>query len=70
MDILEDGTLDLPDDVLGELDIVVCSVHHKFGLSQKEQTERIVRAMENAHANVIAHPTGRMIGDRQTSSAR
>jgi len=56
--------------VLGELDIVVCSVHHKFGLSQKEQTERIVRAMENAHANVIAHPTGRMIGDRQTSSAR
>jgi DNA polymerase (family X) len=58
VDILEVGSLDLPDDVLAELDIVVCSVHHKFGLSQKEQTGRIVRAMENPYANVIAHPTG------------
>jgi DNA polymerase (family 10) len=65
VDILDDGSLDLPDDVLGELDIVVCSVHHKFGLSQKKQTERIIRAMENPYANVIAHPTGRMIGARQ-----
>jgi DNA polymerase (family X) len=65
VDILEDGTLDLPDDVLEELDIVVCSVHHKFALSEKKQTERIVRAMQNPNANVIAHPTGRMIGSRQ-----
>jgi DNA polymerase (family 10) len=65
VDILEDGSLDLSDEILKELDIVVCSVHHKFGLSQKEQTGRIVRAMENPYANVIAHPTGRMIGSRQ-----
>ena len=44
---------------------LVCSVHHKFGLSEKEQTERIVRSMQNPHANMIAHPTGRMIGSRQ-----
>lgn len=65
VDILEDGSLDLPDDVLEELDIVVCSVHHKFALSEKKQTERIVRAMQNPNTNVIAHPTGRMIGSRQ-----
>lgn len=65
VDILEDGSLDLSDEVLEELDIVVCSVHHKFGLSEKEQTERIVRAMENPNASVIAHPTGRMIRTRQ-----
>jgi len=65
VDILEDGSLDLPDDILEELDIVVCSVHHKFGLSEKKQTERIIGAMQNSNANVIAHPTGRMIEERQ-----
>jgi DNA polymerase (family 10) len=65
VDILENGSLDLPNDVLEELDIVVCSVHHKFGLSEKEQTERIIHAMENPNANIIAHPTGRRIGERQ-----
>src|SRR5215217_847588 len=65
VDILEHGSLDLPDDVLEELDIVVCSVHYKFGLSEKKQTERIMCAMQNPNANVIAHPTGRMIGERQ-----
>src|SRR5215207_785744 len=65
VDILEDGSLDLPDEVLKELDIVICSVHHKFGLSEEKQTDRIIRAMENPNANVIAHPTGRMIGTRQ-----
>jgi DNA polymerase (family X) len=65
VDILEDGSLDLPDEVLRELDIVICSVHHKFGLSEEKQTGRIIRAMENPNANVIAHPTGRMIGTRR-----
>lgn len=64
VDILEDGSLDLPDEVLEELDIVVCSVHHRFGLSEEKQTERILRALENLNVNVLAHPTGRMIGDR------
>lgn len=65
VDILEDGSLDLKDEVLEELDVVICSVHHKLDLSEKKQTDRIVRAMENPNANIIAHPTGRMIGGRE-----
>ena len=65
LDILEDGTLDLPDSVLDELDLVVCSVHYKFDLSQERQTERILRAMDNPHVNILAHPSGRLIGERK-----
>lgn len=65
VDILEDGSLDLSDEILKELDIAICSVHHKFSLSEEKQTERIIKAMENPNADVIAHPTGRMIGDRE-----
>ncbi len=63
-DILEDGSLDLADDVLAELDLVVCSVHSKFDLSAEKQTERVLRAMDNPHMNILAHPTGRMVGQR------
>lgn len=65
VDILEDGSLDLPDEVLEELDLVVCSVHHKLNLSEKKQTERVLKALENPNVNVLAHPTGRMIGERE-----
>lgn len=65
VDILEDGSLDLPDEVLLELDLTVCSVHYKFNLSLKQQTDRILRAMENPHFKVLAHPTGRLIGQRE-----
>ncbi len=65
LDILEDGSLDLPDDILKELDFVVCAVHYKFNLSLEKQTERIIRAMDNPHCNIIAHPTGRLINERQ-----
>ncbi len=65
LDILTDGTLDLPDDVLKELDLTVCAVHYKFNLTRKQQTERIIRAMDNPHFNILAHPTGRMIGERE-----
>jgi DNA polymerase (family 10) len=64
VDILEDGRLDLPDEVLGRLDVVMASVHSKFDLSREKQTERIVRAMDNAHVHILAHPTGRRIGER------
>ncbi|MDT8285474.1 MAG: DNA polymerase/3'-5' exonuclease PolX [Elusimicrobiales bacterium] len=64
VDILEDGSLDLPDAVLKKLDLLVCAVHYKFRLSAKEQTERIVRAMNSPFFCVIAHPTGRLIGER------
>ncbi|MFC0336825.1 DNA polymerase (family 10) [Kushneria avicenniae] len=65
VDILEDGTLDLPDDVLAELDVCVFSVHSKFNLSREKQTERILRAMDNPHVNILAHPTGRIINGRE-----
>jgi DNA polymerase (family X) len=63
-DILEDGSLDLDDEVLAELDVVVCSIHSKFDLPPDKQTERVIRAMDNPHFNILAHPTGRMIGHR------
>lgn len=65
LDILEDGSLDLPDDILKELDLTVCSIHSKFNLSLKKQTERIIRAMDNPFFNILAHPTGRLINKRQ-----
>ena len=64
VDILEDGSLDLPDSVLKELDFTVCAVHYKFNLSQQKQTERIIRAMDNPYFNILAHPTGRLINQR------
>jgi len=64
-DILEDGSLDLSDDILKELDLRVCSVHSKFNLPQKKQMERIIRAMDNPYFNILAHPSGRLINERQ-----
>ena len=64
VDILEDGSLDLPDDVLGHLDLVVGAVHSKFDLSRAKQTERILRAMQHPHFTLLAHPTGRLIEQR------
>lgn len=66
VDILEDGSLDFPDEVLKELDIVVCAVHYKFNLSRQKQTERILRAMDNPYFNIFAHPTGRLINERDS----
>ena len=65
VDILEDGSLDLSDKVLKELDIVVGAIHYKFNLTREEQTERILRAMDNPYLNIIAHPTGRLINERE-----
>lgn len=64
LDILEDGSLDLPDELLAELDFTVCAVHYRFDLPKKKQTERILRAMDNRHCNILAHPTGRLINER------
>lgn len=64
VDILGDGTLDYPDDVLGELDLVVASVHSRFAMPRDEMTRRVVRALEHRHLDVLGHPTGRLIGQR------
>jgi len=65
VDILEDGSLDLPDDILKELDFTVCAVHYNTKLSRKKQTERIIRAMDNCYFNILAHPSGRLINKRE-----
>ena len=64
-DILADGTLDFPDDVLRELDFVLAAVHSRFQQSRGEMTARIVRALGNPWVNVLVHPTGRLIGSRE-----
>ena len=65
VDILADGQLDLADEILAELDIVTAAIHTKFDLPPTEQTERIVSALQNPHVNVLAHPTGRKLLDRE-----
>ena len=65
VDILEDGSLDLPDEILSRLDVVIGSVHYKFNLSRKKQTRRIVTAMENPYFMILGHPTGRKINQRE-----
>jgi DNA polymerase (family 10) len=60
-DILRDGSLDFPDEVLAELDYAVASIHSVFNLSEAEMTKRIIRAMENPLVTMLAHPTGRLL---------
>src|SRR5207244_10356031 len=63
-DILEAGEMDYPDEVLKELDYVIASVHSRFTLPQKEQTARVVAAVQNHHVDVLGHPPPRQIGWR------
>ena len=63
-DILADGRMDFPDEVLKELDIVLAAVHSRFKQARAEMTARIVRALENPYVNILVHPTGRLIGER------
>jgi DNA polymerase (family 10) len=64
VDILDDGSLDLPEAILRELDLRVCSIHYKFDLPEKQQTERVLRTMDNPLFNIFAHPSGRLLGSR------
>ncbi len=64
IDIRSDGRLDLPDDALAGLDIVVASIHSGFKQTQAQITERLISAVRNPCVSVIAHPTGRLIGER------
>jgi DNA polymerase (family 10) len=63
-DILADGRLDYSDRVLAQLDIVLCAVHSRFKQGRAEMTARIVKALSNPYVNILAHPTGRLIGER------
>ncbi len=65
VDILKDGTLDLDEAWLARLDLVIVSVHGHFDLPEAEQTARIVKALQHPRVNVLAHPTGRLLGERE-----
>jgi len=64
VNILKDGSLDIEDEVLAKLDVVGVSVHSLFKMSKKDMTERIVRAINNPHVDILFHPTGRLIQKR------
>jgi DNA polymerase (family 10) len=64
VDILEDGTLDLPDEILQRLDLVIVALHSKFNLPRQRQTERILKALEHPYVDLLAHPGGRLLGQR------
>jgi len=65
VNILADGRLDLPDEILSELDVVVASVHSSLNQTQAKMTKRILKALENPHVDILAHPTCRLIGQRE-----
>ena len=64
-DILPDGTLDLAEDCLAQLDLVIASVHSAFGQEEAQMTERVLRAMESPLVDIIGHPTGRLLLRRE-----
>jgi histidinol phosphatase-like PHP family hydrolase len=64
VDINEDGSLDLPDDALAALDVVIASPHVKLRMERAAMTERMLRAVEHPHVDVVGHPTGRRPGSR------
>ncbi len=65
VDILPDGSLDLPDDLLERLDVVVAAVHSKMDMPQSEMTKRVLKALANPAVTILAHPTGRLINQRE-----
>jgi DNA polymerase (family 10) len=65
VDVLDDGSLDLPDKVLAPLDVVIAAVHSKFDLSRAAQTRRILAALAHPKVKILAHPVGRLIGKRE-----
>ena len=65
VDILDDGRLDLDEETLGQLDIVLVSVHSKFHMTESAMTERVLKALRHPRVNILSHPTGRILGRRE-----
>jgi len=65
VEVLSDGTLDFPDEVLAELDLVVAAVHSGLRQGREQVMARTLAAIRNSHVDIIAHPTGRLIGERE-----
>jgi DNA polymerase (family 10) len=67
VDILQGGSLDLTDELLDQLDVVIASVHSRFDMPRTQLTDRVIRAISHPAVDILAHPTGRMIGRRKPS---
>jgi DNA polymerase (family X) len=65
VDILSDGSLDLPDEILEQLDVVIAAVHSKMDMPQSDMTKRVLKALGNTAVDILAHPTGRLINERE-----
>jgi DNA polymerase (family 10) len=65
VDILRDGSLDMPDDILAGLDLVLVSVHSFMNMSLTEMTDRVIRALRHPEVDILAHPTGRILNRRE-----
>lgn len=65
VDIRADGSLDFPDEILGELDVVIAAIHSSLSQGQDRMTQRVLRAIENPNVDIIAHPTCRLLGQRE-----
>ena len=65
VDILPNGELDYPNDILKKMDVVIGSVHSRFKSTKEEMTKRILTALGNTHLDILGHPTGRLIGKRE-----
>lgn len=70
VDILRDGSLDLPDALLAEMDVVVAAVHYQLGLPAGKQTARVLKALDNRRVQILAHPTTRLINERPEFSVQ
>jgi DNA polymerase (family X) len=66
VDILDDGSLDLDDETLADFDVILVSVHSRFNMSKAEMTHRIVRAIQHPRVHILGHPTGRLLGKRES----
>ena len=65
VDILADGSLDMADEVLAQMDVVIASVHTRFEQSRDEMTDRVLKAIENPNVRILGHPTGRLLLRRE-----
>jgi DNA polymerase (family 10) len=65
VDILADGSLDLADETLAQCDVVIAAVHSRFSMPREEMTRRVLAGIENKYVNIMAHPTGRLINERE-----
>jgi len=64
-DILADGSMDLPESILKKMDIVIASVHSRFKMTEKEMTDRVLKAFKNPYVRILGHPSGRLINKRE-----